>query len=489
VRVTDQETITAGHWRELWSARYLRTSALVAGGVVLYATNEFLTISLLPSTVGEIGGERIYAWVTSLYLVGSVVAAATVNSTLHRLGSCSSYLLGFAALGAGSLVCAVAPCMEILLVGRGLQGIAGGLLAGLSYAMINAVLPRSLWSRGSALASAMWGLGTLLGPALGGLFAQFGAWRWAFGVLGLVSVAMAVLVPGVLSVDRCGQDGDPAPTEIPERSVTLLGAAALVVSVACLPRNAVATAALLIVGAALVGVFFVVDRRAAAPVLPASVYGMGPLKWIYLTLGPLIAATKVDMYVPLFGQRLAHLAPVVAGFLGAALSVGWTISDVGSASLNKAQLITRVVTAAPLVMAIGLVLAAATQVQGAPVGVVVLCALALLVTGAGIGSAWPHLSAWAMGCVDDPAEGGAAAAGINSVQLIFGAFGAGLAGVVVNGADGGPVAVARWAFAVFALLAAAGCLTAYRASRPRGGRTSEADNQVQSGDDAGRVAA
>jgi hypothetical protein len=53
------------------------------------------------------------------------------------------------------------------------------------------------------------------------------------------------------------------------------------------------------------------------------------------------------------------------------------------------------------------------------------------------------------------------------VQLIFGAFGAGLAGVVVNVADGGAVAVARSAFTVFALLAAAASVTAYRASRPQ----------------------
>jgi hypothetical protein len=47
--------------------------------VALYATNEFLTISLLPSAVAEIGGERFYAWVTTVYLVASVVAATTVS--------------------------------------------------------------------------------------------------------------------------------------------------------------------------------------------------------------------------------------------------------------------------------------------------------------------------------------------------------------------------------------------------------------------------
>jgi len=438
---------------------------VVAGGVVLYSTNEFLTISMLPSTISEIGGERIYAWVTTLYLVGSVVAAATVNAMLHRVGACISYLLGFAVLGVGSLVCAAAPNMEILLAGRFLQGLAGGLLCGLSFAVINAVLPRSLWSRGSALAASTWGVGALLGPALGGFFAQFGAWRWAFGLLAMLSVAMAALAPGVLSVDSCEQDGDRASTRIPVPSVILLGAAALAVSVASLPHDTVATAGLLVLGALLVGAFLIVDRRMPTAVLPASVYGFGPLKWVYLTLGLLVAATKVDLYVPLFGQRLAHLGPIVAGLLGAALSLGWTVSGLGSGSLNKTRTIVGVVMAAPLVMALGLALAGATHVQGARVGVVILCAVGLMAVGVGIGAAWPHLSAWAMSDIDDPAEGGAAATAINSVQLIFGAFGAGLAGVVVNLADGGGVAAARWAFAVFALLALTACVTAFRAGR------------------------
>ena len=69
-------TSTVGSWRELFGAPYLGISAVLAGGVVSYAINEFLTISLLPSTVADIGGERLYAWVTTLYLVGSVIAAA-----------------------------------------------------------------------------------------------------------------------------------------------------------------------------------------------------------------------------------------------------------------------------------------------------------------------------------------------------------------------------------------------------------------------------
>ena len=458
-------TDTAGSWRVLLGPRYLGTSTLLAGGVALYATNEFLTISLLPSTVADIGGERLFAWVTTLYLVGSVVAAAAVNAALLRFGARASYLVGLIVFGVGSVVCAVASNMEVLLAGRTLQGAAGGLLAGLGYAVISAALPQALWTRASALVSAMWGVATIVGPATGGLFAQFGLWRWAFGAVAILTAAMAALVPMGLPAGRVDPSGAAPVLKIPVWSLLLLGAAALTVSIAQVPHNGAATAALLAGSVLLVAAFVLLDRRMSVAVLPPSVFRSGSLKWIYLTMALLMASAMVDMYVPLFGQRLAHLVPVAAGFLGAALAVGWTVSEIASASLSSSRHIARVVGAAPLIMAVGLGLGAVTQVDDASAGVVVLWAVALVITGIGIGAAWPHLSAWAMQRVDDAKEGAAAAAAINTVQLISGAFGAGLAGVVVNSVHGGAVIAARWLFAVFAALGAVGAVASYRATR------------------------
>src|SRR5260370_15411016 len=385
-------------------------------------------VRLLPGSVAEVGGGRLYAWGTTVYLVATVVAATTVGSLLTKLGPRWAYVFGLGVFGTGSVVCAVAPSMEFLLLGRVVQGAAGGLLAGLGYAVINTALPSSLWTKASALVSAMWGVGTLAGPAAGGLFAQFGSWRWAFGVLVILTGAMAVLVPIALPARGKEGRGNSVRTSIPGWSLLLLGAAALSVSVAGIPQDVRATAALLALGGALVAVFTYVDRRQPAAVLPPSTFGSGPLKWIYLTLGVLMAATMVDMYVPLFGQRLAHLTPVAAGFLGAGLAIGWTVGEIGSASLRSSRVIGWTVAVAPLVMATGLTIGALTQFDDASVGLVTAWALSLLITGTGVGIAWPHLSAWALSCVDDPAEGPAAAAAINTVQLICGAFGAGLAG-------------------------------------------------------------
>ena len=464
VRVTQTDAVPTAGWRDLLGPKYLGASTVLAGGVALYAINEFLTISLLPSAVAEIGGQRLYAWVTTVYLVASVIAATTVSATLARLGPRWSYLAALSVFGVGSLLATFAPTMEMLLVGRTVQGAGGGVLAGLGYAVINAALPQSLWTKASALVSAMWGVGTILGPAAGGLFAQFGSWRWAFGALAVLTVAMAILVPFALPGRRPGAE-PPPPSRIPVWSLLLLGTAALAISVAGIPRNTVLTAALLAAGVALVLAFLVVDRRTSASVLPPTAFRPGPLKWIYLTLGLLMAATMVDMYVPLFGQRLAHLVPVAAGFLGVALSIGWTTGEIVSASATKSRVIVRTVAVAPLVMAVGLGIAAVSQFDDAPVGLVAVWALALLITGTGVGMAWPHLSAWAMGSVDDPVEGGTAAAAINTVQLICGAFGAGLAGVVVNLTDRGDETAARWVFAVFAALAVLGTVASVRATR------------------------
>ena len=84
----------------------------------------------------------------------------------------------------------------------------------------------------------------------------------------------------------------------------------------------------------------------------------------------------------------------------AALSVGWTVAEIRSASIADRRVAARVVRWSPAVMAAGLGLAALAIRDGAgPVAIAAL-GLALAISGVGIGAAWPHLSVWAMGSVE-----------------------------------------------------------------------------------------
>lgn len=460
-------TEAAGTWRQLLTGRHLGVAAVLAGGEALYAINVYLTSSLLPTAIADIGGLRYYAWTSTVFLIASVFSSMIVSRTLAARGPRGAYLLGLALFALGTAVCALSPTMELLLVGRAVQGFGGGLLAGLGYAVINSALPRHLWTRATALVSTMWGVGTLVGPAVGGIFAQFGAWRWAFGALIVCTVAVTALVPTVLP-PRTGER-DRAVTPVPVVPLALLTAATLLVSVAGLLSSA-AIAGVAVAGAVALVVWFVVaDQRSPHGVLPPSTFTRSALRWVYLTIAVLAMASTVETFVPLFAQKLAGLAPVLAGFLGAALALGWTVGEIPSASAAAPKVVRRIVLSGPILVAAGLAIMAAVLAEQAGSGRVVLWAIGLIIAGAGIGIAWPHLAVGAMNAVAEPAEGARASAAINTVQLIANAFGTALAGMLVNLGGQSEMRSAQLLFFGFAALALVGAGTAWRAA-PKGGR-------------------
>lgn len=466
--VTEAASETAS-WRALLDRRYLSTCTVLAGGVMLLAINEMMTASLMPTAIRDISGERLYAWVVTLFLGGSVVSAAVAFSVLRHNGARRSYLIGLATIAVGSLMCGLAPNMEVLVAGRAVQGAAGGLLAGLGYAVIRASLPRILWSRVSALLSVMVGLQVFIAPAIGGLFVQLGAWRWAYAVTVLVAAALAVVVLVAFDPTSVDQGIVAHDAKVPYLSVTLIAAAMLAVSCAQIPKDEVLRVGLLFTAAVLVEAFLIVDRRSPESVLPPSAFASGPLKWTYLTIALLMGALMVDAYVPLFGQRFADLTPLEAGLLSGALTLGWMVSQVVSAPLTNQRIVARVIVAGPLTMLAGLTLTAVTQRADPPSGIIAIWALALALVGVGCGSAYPHLLVRVMAAVDGPAESRQAAVAINIVAQFSAALAVGVAGVVdVIAGDplvAGDLPSAPWLLLVFVVPALGAVLAAYRATR------------------------
>ncbi|AIG75843.1 Conserved putative membrane protein [Amycolatopsis japonica] len=443
-----------GSWREL--GRHTSTASVLAGGVLVGAITIYVAASLLPTAIEDIGGRSLYAWTMTAFLVAQVVATMLVGQALSRFGGKSSYLAGFGAFAAGSVVCAASPSMPVLLLGRGTQGLGAGLLTGLGFALIHSALPPRLWSRGSALISAMFGVGNFVGPALGGFSAQFGSWRSAFVVLAVAAAALAVFVPRALPDGERPAQAPPVPVV----SLTLIVGAAGAVSVAGILSDVLAMAALIALGLALVGAFLVTENRSAASVLPASVYRRGSRsRWIYLTIMVLASGVAVETFLPLFGQRSGGLPPAAAGFFAAALSLGWSVSQLVSASAGRTR---RLVLAGPACLAIGFAALGLLQTEQPPLPVVLAWLPVLIFGGMGIGIAMPHLSVAAMTSAPD-GEGGQAAAAIATVLTMSTAFGAAVAGLLVNLGGASVVTSARWLLFGFAAISALGLLTARRA--------------------------
>lgn len=80
-------------WSTLLSGANLIRSIALSGGVALHAVNLYITTTILPSVVKDIGGLDYYAWNTSVYVVASIVGAALSAQSLTRFGPKVAYAL------------------------------------------------------------------------------------------------------------------------------------------------------------------------------------------------------------------------------------------------------------------------------------------------------------------------------------------------------------------------------------------------------------
>ncbi len=218
--------------------------------------------------------------------------------------------------------------------------------------------------------------------------------------------------------------------------------------------------------------FVLVEVRSAARLLPLATYrGPSPLRWIYLTIMLLACGVAVEMFLPLFAQELGGLPPAAAGFFAAALSLGWALGQIVSSSIHRPTTVRVVQIGGPAVLALGFAVLGLLQRTTPSLEMVLVWLPIVFGAGAGIGAAMPHLSVAAMSSVPDPDESSQAASSIATVLTMATAFGAAVAGLLVN--LGGPdlATSARLLLAGFTILATLGVLTACQATRPSAATT------------------
>ncbi|HUH87281.1 MAG TPA: MFS transporter, partial [Pusillimonas sp.] len=460
-------------WSELLSGRNGLRSIALAGGVALHAVNVYIVATILPSVVRDIGGLSYYAWNMTLFVVASILSSALSPKSLDKLGPRGAFQTAIVVFAAGTAMCALAPTMGSMLIGRTLQGFGGGLLLGLSYSSIRIVFEERLWPKAMALVSSMWGVATLAGPAIGGIFADAGHWRWAFGAVLPVAVFLAVLVQTQIAA-KSSVPRSSNPVRIPMAQIGLLVVSVMVVSVASLSPslgwNTLGLAAALIIGS---GVAYL-DARNPTRLMPNGAYHLNRLGSMYACVALLSIGITVEMFVPYFLQVLHGHTPLAAGYLSALMSAGWTIGAITSTSRTPAtaDIFVRAgpVISAVSLAALGLLLPWPTLNEETLRWVL---SVPLLGVGLGIGMCWPHLLTHVFKLAPKGQENMASSA-IITIQLYAMALGAAVGGVIINAAGftdpGGVPGTARAALALLLAFALAPGLAAWIVTRVVQGR-------------------
>lgn len=425
-------------------------------GIGLHAVDVFVITTVMPAVVRDLGGVAFYAWAMMVYMVASIVGAASGPLASAALGARRGYVLAALIFFVGTVGCAAAPVMAVFLVARTLQGFGGGLIVAQSMGLVRELYEDALRTRAIAAVSGVWAVASLLGPLLGGAFGELGWWRGAF-----VATLPAILLFALLAWRRLPPSEQAAAIpHFPIRRLALLAGGVLAIGVS----GTVGTLSLqiMLVLAAMLAVLltFRLDGAAAKPLFPPRPLSLhhtaGVAFWMFFLQS--ITHGGAGLFLPLALQELHGLGSLAAGYFAAILALGWTTASFVTAGWN-ARAVAVVLPGGPAIAAVSLAVIAIGIVDLPPLAIGACMAIA----GFGIGACSLHLTAATLAGAS-AAEGQRTAAAIPTVRMIGIAFGSALAGMIANfaglgrGISFGTVAAASGA--VIATAAAAAALVA-----------------------------
>jgi EmrB/QacA subfamily drug resistance transporter len=325
-------------------------------------------------------------WVVNAYLVtlGSLLlVGGSLADALGKRRVFAAALLGFAAT---SLACGLAPSATALVVCRAAQGVAGAILTPASLALIIGAFDKA--ERGGAIGTwtAWTSMSFIVGPLVGGYLVETLSWRWVF-LLNL-PVALATLLI-VVRMPRSLDARHDVPLDLVGGAAATLGLAGPVYALIEGPHRgwtAPTIAGPLVAGVALLGLFFVHERRAQHPMMPLGLFrernfaaGNAATLFIY-------GGLSVNMFVlTLFLQQVAGYSPLQSGLatLPVTLILFFLSPRAGAWAARLGP--RRLLTGGPLLAAVGVLLflridAGASYVSEVLPGIVVFgIGLALLV--------------------------------------------------------------------------------------------------------------
>ncbi|MCW2888632.1 MAG: stp 15 [Streptosporangiaceae bacterium] len=396
-------------------------------------------------------------WAVTGYTVVFAALLLSAGAVADRFGAYRVFRAGITVFGLGSLLCAAAPWLWTLVVLRALLGVAAAACVPASMAMIARLYPQPV-DRARAVASwaAISGAAVAAGPIAGGVLVDLAGWRSIF----LINVPLAAVVLALTAgrLAHCPAGGRPIDWATQAVACGLL--ALLTDTFIAAGSSAWFHTSWSGAGTVLAGLVFVVlERRSAAPVLPAAVLRAGGIPAGLLAGAAVNFAMAGALFVlPLLFQQQRRLSPIETGLAFLPLTLPFTVNP-----LVTGRIVARVGTRSPVLAGLGLLAAGGALLgySAAARSPYALPAAGLALSGFGVSFALPAL---ATAVVMAAPEGMAGAAGglFNATRQVGATLGVALMGAFIGGAGDG----AAGALSLSAAVCAVAALAVARTSRP-----------------------
>ncbi|MGZ3636356.1 MAG: MFS transporter [Ktedonobacterales bacterium] len=255
-------------------------------------------------------------WVVEAYALFLASLILVGGSLGDRLGRKRIFAIGVAVFTLASVVCGLAPTIQVLIAARAVQGIGGALLTPGSLAIISATFDSD--SRGRAIGtwSGFTSITSAFGPVLGGWLVQYASWRWVF----FINVPLAIVVLAV-TLWRVPESRDAQasqqPPDVAGALLATVGLGALtfgLIEWPVLGPGSPLVIVTLLGGAAALVAFIVVERSSPAPMMPLDLFRSRTFSGANLLTLLLYAATgALTYFLPFNLIRLQGYSTTAAG--------------------------------------------------------------------------------------------------------------------------------------------------------------------------------
>jgi len=305
--------------------RTLTLVATILGSGIALLDGTIVNVAL-PAIENDVGGGLAgQQWVVNAYLLtlGSLILLGGSLGDVY--GERRIFALGIASFGVASVLCALAPTIETLVVARALQGLTSALLTPASLALIATTFADEK-ERGAAIGTwtAWVGIAAVIGPLVGGWIVDVTTWRWIFGVnvpfvlLTLVLISVAVEADERQKRRKRRIDGVGA-------MLAAVGLAGPVFALVEQPSRGwldPVVLAALIGGAALLMAFVLWELRAPDPMLPCGLFARRNFTFANVeTLLVYAGLSSLFFFLTIYLQQVAGYSALASGVVGLPVTV------------------------------------------------------------------------------------------------------------------------------------------------------------------------
>ncbi|MGC1910080.1 MAG: MDR family MFS transporter [Candidatus Dormiibacterota bacterium] len=320
-------------------------------GLFLSALDQTVVGTALPTIVTDLGGNSLYVWVVTSYLLTSTITVPIYGKLSDLYGRKLLLIIGIGLFLIGSALSGLSQNMGELIFFRGLQGLGAGALFPIALAVIGDLFTPRERGKYQGFFGAVFGLAFLVGPFLGGWITDNISWHWVFYVnLPIGAVALAVIIFNLPNHKREG-----ASPSIDYWGALVFTAAVVPILIGLTEKgltNPAGTAyswfapqvgGLLLLGAILAVAFLYIETRVKEPIIPLDLfrnrtYAASQAAMFLMSFAFFIAV----IFMPRYYQAVRGISatasgymlwPLLVGLMGTSIGAGLVIARTGKYKL------------------------------------------------------------------------------------------------------------------------------------------------------------